>query len=410
MYTRFIEDEINSYLKIMPVLLIMGARQTGKTTLVEFIANNKNYNYITFDDELTLSNAIRDPSGWLMSLQKPLIIDEVQRVPEMFLSIKRDVDQNRIPGRYILTGSANPLLLPRLGDSLAGRMGIVNMYPFSFAEIFQSKEKFIENIFLEEMPNQIFQKLDVLQFFKKLLFGGFPPVQGFGDLEDVKRWIRSYLQTIMQRDLKNLSNIEAIYEMPRLFKLLATRSSMLLNVADISRTLGMINVTISRYLYLLETLFFINLLPAWFSNRGKRIIKSPKVHLCDTAILANLLEVDENRIQNDPTLCGQFLETFVFSELIKQKSWSKIKIDIFHFRHTNREVDFVLEKNDGTLIGIEVKCTRKIKDDDLKGLKFLKKIAKNKFKKGIILHFADRIENVEDNIFSMPIQALWEYK
>ncbi len=120
--------------------------------------------------------------------------------------------------------------------------------------------------------------------------------------------------------------------------------------------------------------------------------------------------MDENRFKNDPTLLGQFLETFVFSELLKQKSWSKIKIDLFHFRHANSEVDFVLEKNDGTLIGIEVKSTRKINDDDLKGLKYLKKIAKNRFKKGIILHFADRIERVEDDIFSMPIQALWEYK
>ncbi len=153
------------------------------------------------------------------------------------------------------------------------------MYPFSFAEIYQLKEKFIDNIFSDELPNQSFQKLDVLQFFKKLLFGGFPPVLGFNDLGDVKRWIRSYLQTIMQRDLKNLANIEAIYEMPRLFKLLATRNSMLLNIADLSRTLGMINVTVGRYLYLLQILFFINLLPAWFSNRGKRLIKSPKVHL-----------------------------------------------------------------------------------------------------------------------------------
>lgn len=410
MFNRFIQNEVDSFLKIMPVLLIIGARQTGKTTFVEAIAKEKNYNYITLDDELSLSNAIRDPSGWLMSLQKPIIIDEVQRVPEIFLSIKKDVDQNRKPGRYILTGSANPLLLPKLGDSLAGRMGVVNMYPFSMGEIYQLKEKFIENIFSEELPIQSFSKLETSQFFKRLLFGGFPPVHEFNNLEDVKRWVRSYLQTIMQRDLKDISNIEAIYEMPRLFKLLATRSGMLLNVADLSRSLGMINVTLTRYLYILETLFFINLLPAWFTNHGKRLIKSPKIHLCDTSILANLLEIDENRFTNEPTILGQFLETFVFSELIKQKSWSKIKIDLFHLRDLNHEVDFVLEKNDGTLIGIEVKATRKINNEDLRGLKYLKKIAKNRFNKGIILHFADRIEVIENDIYSMPIQALWEYK
>ncbi len=409
MLKRFIEEEINAYLKIMPVVLITGPRQTGKTTWVKSIANTKNYTYVTFDDDLSLSNALRDPSGWLSSLPKPLIIDEVQRVPEIFLSIKKDVDQNRSYGRYLLTGSANPMLLPKLGDSLAGRMGIVNMFPFSQGELKQKKENFIDNIFKKELPKSTFNKLNINDFYKTLLFGGFPPVQNFTNLDDVKRWISSYLQTILQRDVKDISNIEAIHEFPRLFKLLATRSGMLLNTSDISRSLGMINMTLKRYLHLLEILYFIQLLPAWFTNYGKRIIKSPKLHICDTSFLGQLLEIDQNKFSNDPSLLGQFIENFVFSELLKQKSWAKSKIDLYHFRTNDNEVDFVLEKNDGTIIGIEVKSSRTIKSDHLKGLKYLKSIAKNKFHRGFVLHFADRIEAIEKDIYSIPIQALWEY-
>jgi len=409
MLTRFIEDEVRAYLKIMPVLLIIGARQTGKTTLIESYAKNHNYTFITFDDDLTLFNALRDPAGWLESMPKPLIIDEVQRVPEIFLPIKRDIDQNRHPGRYILSGSANPMLLPKLGDSLTGRMGIVNLFPFSQSEIHQTQEKFIENIFQDTLPQVSFNKLKIQDFYKTLLVGGFPPVQSFQNIEDVKRWISAYLRTIMQRDVKDIANIEAVREFPRLFKLLATRSAMLYNNSDLSRSLGMVNVTLKRYLNILEILFFIYLLPSWFTNQGKRIIKSPKLHVCDTAILGQLLGVDENRFLNEPSLLGQFLETFVFSELIKQKSWSKCKIELFHFRQRDHEVDFVLEKEDGTIIGIEIKSTKTIKSDDLKGLKYLQTIAKKKFKRGIILHQADRMEQVEKDIYSMPIQALWEY-
>ena len=164
-----------------------------------------------------------------------------------------------------------------------------------------------------------------------------------------------------------------------MFKLLATRSGMLLNTSDLSRSLGIVNMTLKRYLKLLEILFFIHLLPSWFINHGKRITKSPKLHVCDTAILSQLLEMEKDFFMKDPLLLGQFLESFV------------------------------LEKLDGTIVGIEVKCTKKIRSTDLKGLKYLKSISKNRFKRGIILHFSNQIERIEKDIYSIPIQALWEY-
>lgn len=407
MLKRNIEQELESFLKIMPVVLIGGARQTGKTTLIESMAKKDGYHLVTFDDELILSHAARDPSGWLMAQPKPLIIDEVQRVPELFLSIKRDVDQHRKAGRFLLTGSANPLLLPRLGDSLAGRMGIVTLYPFSQGEIHQIKETFISTIFDKPPSIQKFQELSIESLHELFLRGGFPSVQNFENIEDVTRWIRSYLQTIMERDVRDISHIEGLREFPRLFRLLATRSGMLLNISDLSRTLGMVNVTLSRYLRLLEILYFIYLLPPWYTNLGKRLIKSPKLHIADTAILAQLLGVDKKNLLNDPALSGQFLENFVYTELLKQKSWSSIPVELYHFRDGDHEVDFVLERSDGTIVGIEVKSARLIRQDDLKGLKHLKNLSKERFKRGFVLHLGNQIEPLGSDFWAVPLQALW---
>lgn len=408
MLKRNIEDELENYLRLMPAVLITGARQVGKTTFIQEIARKHDIvTIVTFDDEFTLSNAIRDPSGWLQSLPKPIIIDEVQRVPEIFLPIKRDIDQNRTPGKYILTGSANPLLLPQLSDSLSGRMGIISMYPFSQGELRSVKENFITYVFEEDFS---FQKIDSFsseKVIQTVLRGGFPPVQFLTDFQDINRWVRAYLQTTMERDVRNLANVEGLREFPRLFQLLATRCSQLLNISDISRSLGMNHMTVNRYIRLLETLFFIQLLPAWFSNLGKRIIKTPKIQFCDTAFINILLGVDQKRFENEPSLFGQVLESFVYSELVKQKSWAPFPLELYHFRDGDNEVDFILEKADGSLVGIEVKSTRKVNSEDIRGLQYLKKLAKKKFRRGIVLHLGERIEHLAEDLWAMPIQSLW---
>ena len=408
MLKRNIEAELKAFLKIMPVVLITGARQTGKTTLAKHLAKKRGFAFYSFDDALTLANAKRDPSGWLESIPKPVVIDEVQRVPEIFLSIKKDVDENKKPGRYLITGSANPFLIPRLGDSLAGRIGILNMFPFSYGEILEKRENFLTTVFETKIAPQNLPKVSHAKLYEILLWGGFPPVQDFNTIEDLNRWIRSYLQTIMERDVRDLANIEGLREFPNLFRLLASRSGTLLNVSQLSRSLGMVHVTLKRYLRLLEALYFVYLLPSWHSNQGKRLTKSPKVYLCDTAILTTVLGIDSDNLEGDPTFTGQVLESFVFSELLKQKSWSTTPFELYHFRDRDVEVDFVLEKSDGGLVGIEVKSTNIIHNGDLKGLYHLKTLAKSSFSKGIILHFGTQIQQLDDDIWAFPIQSLWE--
>jgi predicted AAA+ superfamily ATPase len=407
MLKRHIQKEVEAYLEIMPVVLIAGARQTGKTTYVRQIAKERGYAFFTFDDVMTLANAKRDPVGWLKSLPKPVVIDEIQRVPEIFLSLKKDVDTNNKPGRYLLTGSANPLLIPHLGDSLAGRMGIINMFPFSFCEKIEKKESFISLLFKKKIPIKTFPDLDKDLIVKELLWGGYPPVQTFKKLADVNRWIKAYLQTIMERDVRDIANIEGVREFPNLFRLLASRNGGLLNISSLSRSLGMVHMTLNRYMRLLETLYFIHLLPSWYHNLGKRMIKSPKIYISDTAIVTSLLGMNEGRLLEDPMLFGQLLEGYVFSELLKQQSWAQTDFELYHFRDGSYEVDFILEKSDGTVTGIEVKSAQSIHTGDLKGLKHLKSISKKRFDKGIILYLGAQTEYLDEDLWAVPFQALW---
>jgi len=407
MYKRHVLRELEQYLKIFPAVLLTGARQTGKTTLVDELAENGNYYLVTLDDDLTLSNALRDPSGWLMSLPKPVFIDEVQRVPEIFLAMKLDIDKNRAPGRYLLTGSSNPLLSPDLADSLAGRMGILKLYPLSQGELLNQEETFINKVFAEKFDIQKVQQLTQQALYEKIIRGGFPPVQPLQGPGDVKRWFKSYLQTMLERDVTDIAEIEGLRAFPRLLQLLACRSSLVVNIADLSRSLGMVAVTLGRYIGILEAIFFIHFLPAWYTNLGKRVIKSSKLHLCDTAMMAQLLDVDEVRLQSDRSLAGYFLETFVFNELLKQKSWSSISCELFHFRDGDNKVDLVLEKPDGAIVGIEVTLSRSLSPDDFKGLRYLQKIAKKNFKRGIVLHPGAQIEFLGDDLWALPIQMLW---
>ncbi|MBP7075245.1 MAG: ATP-binding protein [Rhabdochlamydiaceae bacterium] len=407
MYKRHILKELEQCLKIFPAVLLTGARQTGKTTLVDELAQSGDYYFVSLDDDIALASAERDPSGWLASLPKPVIIDEVQRALGIFLAMKLDIYKNKAPGRYLLTGSSNPFLSSDLADSLAGRMGVLNLFPLSQGELAGKEETFINKIFAQEFKIEKVPEMPLEMLYQKMIRGGFPLVQPLKEPKDVKRWFKSYLKTMLERDVTDISNIEGLQDFPRLLRLLATRSSLVLNIADLSRSMGMVSMTLRRYIDVLVAIFFIHFIPAWFNNLGKRIVKSPKVYICDTGMMAQLIDIDEIRLKNDPSLTGHFFETFVLAEILKQKSWLETSFELYHFRDGDYKVDFILEQPNGSIVGIEVKLTRSLNSDDLKGLKHLKKIAKHNFKRGIILHPGTEIQFLDDDLWAVPIQALW---
>lgn len=409
MYTRNITSQIIESLSDTPVVMINGARQTGKSTLAKSLISHKHMGrYITLDNATSLAAAKHDPEGFISGLGESTVIDEIQRAPELFLAIKADVDLNRKAGRYLLTGSANIFLLPRLSESLVGRMEIFTLLPLSQGEFNGVRERFIDFIFSEESPSMISIPIDTkTTVIEKALKGGYPEATTRGSESRRRAWFSSYITTILQRDVRDIANIDGLTAMPRLLSMLATRSPSLLNYAELSRTTGLSQSTLKRYMALFETIFLIDHLPAWYSNLGKRLVKTSKLIMNDSGLLATLLAVDAARLENTP-LCGALVENFVIMELKKQISWSNTKPAMLHYRtQAGQEVDVVLEDTAGRVVGIEIKSAKSVNGQDFRGLQSLAETAGNNFIRGVILYGGSETISFGKNLFAMPIDALW---
>lgn len=410
MIRRHSEQGILAALADSPVVLLVGARQVGKSTLIQapqFLSGKRRF--FTFDDANVLASAKADPAGFLNAHPEPLILDEVQRVPELFLAIKASVDKNRSPGRFLLSGSANVLFLPKLADSLAGRMEVLTLWPFSQGEIDGVREGFVDAVFASALPKlrtvTAWDERNEVQ--RRVLRGGFPEIQSRAASERRKAWFGSYLTTIMQRDVRDLSQIEDLASVPRLLSILAARVGGLLNTADVSRSAGIPQTTLKRYLSLLATVFLFQELPAWSSNLGKRYVKMPKTFLSDSALVAHLLNLTEERLSQEPEFLGPLLENFVCLELRKQSTWSTERPQLFHWRtHSQQEVDLVLEAGN-RLVGVEVKASSTVSAEDFKGLKALAAEAKQRFVRGVVLYTGTEVLPFGERLVAMPVSSLW---
>jgi predicted AAA+ superfamily ATPase len=409
-YQRFIYESIKKALADTPVILLNGPRQAGKSTLMNMILPSlEKGEYVTFDDATVLAAARSDPQGFLKGFKGGcLIIDEVQRAPEIFLAIKLSVDRDRRPGRFILTGSANVLFLPQLADSLAGRMEVLPLFPMSLSEIRGESSHLIEHLFDPEISLReiCFRKSheDTFSLEQILTIGGYPEAVQRSDASRRQRWFGSYLSTILQRDVRDLANIEGLTRLPDLLNLLAVRSACLLNYSEISRSSGLPQTTLKRYFSLLQALFLVHSIPAWSNNLSKRLVKSPKIHLVDTGVLCHLLHLDENSLQSDRHQFGRIIETFVVCECLKAMSWSSMQVQAFHYRTSaGSEVDLVLEGPNLQIVGIEVKATHSVNTEDFRGLKSLAEDAGNRFFRGIVLYCGDQVVPFGDRFVAVPI-------
>lgn len=408
MLSRHILPLIDDAMADTPVILLNGARQTGKSTLAQSLTEGQARRYLTLDDQATLTAAKDNPDGFIAGLSGPVILDEVQRAPELFLAIKAAVDRDRSPGRFLLTGSANVMLLPRVADSLAGRMEILSLWPLSMAEMADSASfNRADYLFNGDLATLNIPPCERDQLIAALLCGGFPEVQTRAPHRR-SRWFDSYLQSIMQRDVRDLANLEQLTQMPNLLQLLAGRSGSLLNYAELSRSSGLPQTTLKRYLILLETLFMIFRLPAWERNLGKRLTKAAKVFLPDCGILAHLLDCSKTGLEQGPGLPGGLVETFVLSELMKHLAFSSQGLTLWHYRtQSDIEVDFVLENRQGKLTGIEVKAGSKIDPAHFKGLRHLQETEADRFQRGIVLYSGREVIPFGEKLFAVPISMWW---
>jgi predicted AAA+ superfamily ATPase len=406
-FPRLIRTRLLEALDDTPAVLIHGPRQSGKTTLTQRVGEERDYAYVTFDDANILAAATEDPVGFVDRLPKRVILDEVQRVPELFTALKREIDRDRLAGRFLLTGSANVLLAPRLSDSLAGRMEILRLYPLAQCEIEQVQPGFLRELFAGTFQVSTSQRLGD-ELVQRVLTGGYPEPHRRAAGRRRREWYRNYIETITQRDIRDLSRLRRLDAIPKLLQMVAGQSAQLFNVSELAGPFQLTRPTIREYVGLLEKIFLVDVLPPWHSNRLKRLVKTPKLHLGDTGLAGAVLGIDVPQLINNRALFGQMLETFVYNELKRQASWQENELTFFHYRDKDQyEVDLVIEQVGGQVAGVEVKASATVREKDFRGLRRLRQATGRAFSSGVVLYDGDSVLPFGDHLFAVPISALW---
>ncbi len=405
---RFSARLVREALADTPVVFVMGARQVGKTTLVKDLIDG-DWEYITFDDIAQAEVARADPVGFIRNLPpKRIALDEVQRVPETLLAIKQTVDEDRTPGRFLLTGSANALLLPKVSGALVGRMEAVHLATLSECEIAGREPTFLSALLRGEVPTAKTVRIRD-HLVARIVAGCFPePMQRVSERR-MRAWYLQYVNTLIQRDLTDLPGIAHVDAMKRLLRLTAALSGQLVNLTDLGGRLGLNRVTSGKYLGLLEQLFLVERVPAWHAAEFRRLVKTPKLHAVDTGLMCAVRGISVRRLLASPAELGSLLESFVYNELRKQAHWVDEPLAFHHYRDKDKvEVDIVMESASGGCFGVEVKAAASLQSADFRGLKRFRSVAGKRFRMGVLLYDGDHATAFGDGLFAVPIGALWD--
>ncbi len=372
---------------------------------------------MTLDRATVRAGAEADPDGFVAGLPVPVALDEVQRVPDLLLAVKAEIDEHRRPGRFLLTGSANVLMLPKVADALPGRMEIVELWPLSQSEIAQGEiaqgeidnqsEGFVDAVFETVLPTVVPARVSRGELFDRVLCGGFPEsLQRPADRRS--DWFESYLTAVIEREVRDLSHVGSVAELTAMIRLIGARSGSLFNLADVARGVQLPHSTARNYLGLLRAVFLVVDVPAWTTSLTTRIVRAPKLFLVDSGLTAHLQGMGRERLAAEPHFAGGLLEAFVAMELRKQIGWSRVRPGLAHFR-TSRddEVDLVMEARDGALVGIEVKSSATVRSGDFAGLRVLEEIAGDRFRRGVVLYTGTDVVSFGPKLVAAPVSMLW---
>jgi len=388
-----------------PVVLLAGPRQAGKTTLVRKMSENRG-RYLTLDDELTRLSASEDPVGMIRNLDRA-VIDEVQRAPQLLLAIKKNVDEDRRPGRFLLTGSANLMTLPTVADSLAGRMETLLLLPLSQSEIEGCVTNWLDSVFSGRIPSPG-TAVHAGDLVERVLRGGFPEAVARPTARRRTAWARQYLDAMLQRDVRDVADIGKLDQLPRFLNALAQTAGQMCNYTQLSGQVGLDAKTAARYIGVFEQMYLLRRVEVWARNRLNRVVKTPKLQFIDSGLLAGLLNLNVQEIQRNRTRFGTVLETFVFGELLKHTTTSEDEYRLMYYRDADQfEVDVVIENASGELVGVEVKASATIRDSDLRGLKKLASLAGHQFKMGIVLYDGNETMPLGGGLWAAPLSSLW---
>jgi predicted AAA+ superfamily ATPase len=418
-WPRGIARRLQESLGDTPVVLLNGPRQCGKTTLVRQFATDQRP-YLTLDDATTAAAAREDPQGFLRRLDGA-VIDEVQRVPELLLAIKLAVDERRRPGRFLLTGSADVMALPRVADSLAGRLEVLSLLPLAGCELAGTPSDWIDDLFTALAANtrppsppanqaatEVGEALE-----RRVLAGGYPEALHRSSEARRQAWARSYLNAILQRDVRDIAEVDKLQALPQLLAALAQVCGQLCNYTQLGARIGLDGKTVSRYLTILEQLFLVKRVPGWSGNGLARIVKTPKVQFLDSGLLSHLLGLKAARVARDRTAFGPVLECFVYGELLRLASWADDSYDLMMYRDKDQlEVDVVIANSLGSIVGVEVKAKASLQRRDAAGLNRLAQQAGDRFLGGVVLY--DGIQSLPMGsvagrpIWALPLASLWQ--
>ncbi|MCY4079102.1 MAG: ATP-binding protein [Caldilineaceae bacterium] len=434
LYPRFIERRLAEALEDSPVVLIQGPRQCGKTTLAQLVGTSEyssernrssslrsgrdaDYTYFSFDNEVIRAGAEADPLGFVAELPDRVILDEVQRVPALFAALKLEVDRRRLPGRFLLTGSSNVLQTPALSDSLAGRMETVRLHPLAQCELQRGPDSshnrdwppgFLDALFGRGFESRHTERLGK-ELMERIVSGGYPAALMRPVGRRRANWYRNYLNAQMERDIPEISRIRSLDVLPRLLRHAAVQTATLFNLSELAAPFQVSRTTIRDYVTLLERVFLLEQLPPWHSNRLKRLIKTPKLHLGDTGLACALLGVDAADLMADRIVLGKLLETFAYQELRRQASWHADPVSFYHFRDRDgAEVDVVLERGTRALAGVEIKAGATVTTADFRALRKLKAAAGIRFSCGVVLYDGETSVRFDDGLYAVPLRLLWE--
>lgn len=408
-HRRLIEPIVEGLLSHMPVVGIEGPRQCGKTTLLKSMIGGRGkvgWRYVTLDNPATLAAACDDPVGFV-SGDSPLAIDEIQRAPELLLAIKAKVDSDRRPGRILITGSADLLRMPRIPDSLAGRMALAQLLPLAESEVRgKSPPQMLPNLFSGRPPTQPDEPPDDMT--GRALTGGFPAARVRDEGAARRAWFRSYIRALIEKDVPEVATIQRSTELLRLLQALALSAGALLNVDNRSGDLGIARVTVERYVTVLENLWVVRRVPSWHRSGLKRLIKSAKIHFVDSGLLAAIAGYGRAKCETDRTILGALVESWVFAELSKLATWNEDPIAIYHYRDRDQvEVDFVLENEGGDVVGVEVKAALSVRSEDFSGLSTLRRAAGSAFRAGIVLYNGPNVYSFGNGLWAVPFSVMW---
>jgi predicted AAA+ superfamily ATPase len=407
LFERHMRAPVVEALQDTRVVFVMGARQVGKSTLTAVVAERDHpARILTMDDRGTRAAALADPTGFVAGLESAVVIDEVQRAPDLLLAIKEAVDRDPRRGRFLLTGSANVLSNRKVKDALTGRMEIVRLWPLSQSEIRGTSNNFVDALYDVAPPQVSDAPVGRAAIVEVLAAGGYPEaLTRQGRRRD--RWFRDYIDTTLDRDLRDVSDALKLQAMPRLLRLLATQAAGLLNYKTVADRLQLHPDTVKSYTQLLETVFLVRPLPAWRPGLGAREVHAPKLHLVDAGLLAHLLAADTERITNDDQVTGRLVENFVVMEIVKHVDWARVDARVHHYRDGRDEIDVVLESRSGDIAAIEVKAGASLDPRDWRALTKLRDRSAARFRAGVVIHTGRQTIPLGDRLWAIPISGLW---